>query len=106
MKIQTRLTLAQEAPKKWARQYSYPSVRPDQHKITEQLAALDSPIDPDQVDAIIGNKSWTEVNRCSECGARVDVVVEIGEEPDYESLTAWVCLPCLRAAVALAEAAC
>lgn len=104
MKIQTRATLAQQAPKKWAAQYSRPPVRPDQQKITEQLAALESPIDPDQVDAIIGNKSWTQVDCCSECEARVDVVVEIGQEPDYESSTAWVCLPCLRAAVALAEA--
>lgn len=104
MKIKTRLTLAQEAPKKWAAQYSHSSTRPGQKKITEQLAALELPIDPDQVDAIIGNTSWTEVGRCSECEKRVDVVVEIGEEPDYESMTAWVCLPCLRAAVALAEA--
>lgn len=105
MKIQTRAILAQEAPKRWALQYSHPPVRRDQQAITEQLAALKSPIDPDQVDAIIGNKSWTQVHCCSECDERVDVVVEIGQEPDYESSTAWVCLPCLRAAVALAEKA-
>lgn len=41
--------------------------------------------------------------KCHECGQQVDECVELGEEPDYESCTASVCLPCLRQAVALCE---
>jgi len=39
---------------------------------------------------------------CHECDARVDVV-QVGQEPDYESATANVCLVCLKKAVALLE---
>lgn len=41
--------------------------------------------------------------RCDECGGMVDIVVELGEEPDYESSTANICFPCLRNAIALEE---
>ena len=43
---------------------------------------------------------------CDECGHVVDVVVEIGEAFAEEGDTpAWVCLSCLRKAVALLEQA-
>ncbi len=43
---------------------------------------------------------------CGECGkVAEDVVVELGEEPGWDSATAYICLPCLKRAVAEAEAA-
>ncbi len=51
---------------------------------------------------IIGNKSWTR-NSCNECGEDVFAVVQLGEEPDYESATAKVCVNCLNTALALIE---
>lgn len=40
---------------------------------------------------------------CTECGHVGWDIVQLGEEPDYESDTAWICLACLRNAVALVE---
>lgn len=42
---------------------------------------------------------------CDECCEKADNVVQIGEEPDYESSTAKICEPCLRKALALIEEA-
>lgn len=44
---------------------------------------------------------------CHECSKTIndDVVMEIGEEEDWDSATARVCLSCLKKAVKLAEAA-
>ena len=69
------------------------------------LVALDGKGTARQIADIIGNDSWCCPTKCSECGTASWVVVEIGEEPDYESATARVCLDCLRNAVALLEAA-
>lgn len=56
------------------------------------------------VEAIIGNASWTSL-KCNQCGQEVDTVVQLGESPDYESRTVDVCADCLRAAFALIEGA-
>jgi hypothetical protein len=48
-----------------------------------------------------GNSSFAR-NDCTECGNDVDITIEIGEEPDYESNTTWLCLECLQKAVKLA----
>ena len=52
---------------------------------------------------VIGNSSWCCETRCDECGTESWDVVRLGEEPDYESSTANVCLGCLRKAVALLD---
>ena len=57
---------------------------------------------PDDVDAVIGNSSWTDV-KCNECNQYGGPVVTLGEEYDYESATASICEPCLRKALALFE---
>lgn len=57
----------------------------------------------EDVNKTIGNTSWTYL-RCDECSEEVDELVELGEEPDYESRTANVCKSCLiRAIEALGE---
>ena len=61
------------------------------------LVALGPKPDPDDVDRIIGNKSWTR-NTCDECNADADTV-QVGQAPDYESRTADLCEACLRRAL-------
>lgn len=54
----------------------------------------------EKANEIIGNSSWTQ-NKCNECNKDVFVVVQLGEEPDYESSTVNICLNCLNKAVTL-----
>lgn len=42
-----------------------------------------------------------EKNTCGECGVEDWDIVEIGEPPNYESWTAYLCLDCLEKAVTL-----
>lgn len=102
MRILTRQVIAQEAPQKWAREYSHMASH-SQSMITKELASLTKPINPDDVDRIVGNTSWTYLQHCSSCKENPDVIVEVGEAPDYDSATAWLCPSCLRKAVSLIE---
>lgn len=59
-------------------------------------------IDPDtataeEVDAIIGNGSWTRLC-CDECGKRVDRVVNIGSDEEFPVRAASICLDCIASA--------
>lgn len=99
MQIITPQTLAAEAAKAWAEQYSEKPyyVGSDKVAIYESLLALGDNPTPEQVNAAIGNKSWTTPPTCSECGdSEADTVVQVGEEPDYESDTAYLCLACVE----------
>lgn len=60
-----------------------------------------NPLTESVINEIIGNKSWTN-NVCNECGEDVNVLIQIGQDPDYESATACICLNCLNKAVKLA----
>jgi hypothetical protein len=53
------------------------------------------------VAAIIGNTTWVRPQTCDECRAVTWQAVQVGEEPDYESATAIICVHCLRAALNL-----
>jgi len=66
----------------------------------KQLLALPNDATEEQVVAIVGSNVWTE-NICSHCGQDVEATVRLGEEPEYESRTAWICPECLRKAVEL-----
>lgn len=73
-------------------------------EIARLLDALDTDTaTPDDVAAIMGNNSWTDIH-CNECKQIVPSAVQIGEEPDYESYTAIVCLQCLGKAASLIKA--
>lgn len=106
MKIITQLILAKEAPKRWRKQYSHTNDA-EKKEITRQLDALEDlgmQIQPETIDAIIGNRSWTRIGKCDECGIEEPpMIVEVGEEPDYESHTTYLCISCLEAAVKLAR---
>lgn len=69
----------------------------------KDLKALGVSPSPDDVDRVIGNTSWTEC-RCSECQETVNSVVLVGEEPDYESSTVYLCLKCAVAAAEILKA--
>ena len=67
----------------------------------------DSPSDEDSDGvfiSILGKKSrgWID-KECSECGNYSDSVVMVGDNPDYDSQTAWLCRECLISALELIE---
>jgi len=80
----------------------------------KELKKLGPNPDPDACDAVIRQQiaihtwpsgetpTWTNVPTCDECGQSKDAVVRVGEEPDYESSTAFVCRDCLSEALGLA----
>lgn len=53
-----------------------------------------------EVSSIIGNDTWTQ-NKCNGCNQDCQLVVILGEPPDYESSTARICPSCLEKAVKL-----
>ena len=119
MKLITRQTEANELVdrfKEWENQQTtfIPILRGrGLGKPVEELQKLGPNPDPDACDAVIrqqidthawpsGNTpTWTSVPACDECGHSKDAVVRLGEEPDYESSTAFVCRDCLSEALGL-----
>jgi hypothetical protein len=105
MKLITRLDNAAFAESRWYRNYSHQSYcntasicGRTKREIHEELVALGPNPSPAQVEEVIGNTSWTSCV-CHECGKSVEEMVQIGQEPDYESATAEICFPCLKKAV-------
>lgn len=79
-----------------ARWYNNPENR--KHlEIYERLKRLKNPTS-DEIAAIIGNRSWTTL-QCDECEQDVLKVVELGQEPDFESRTVHLCQYCLQKAI-------
>lgn len=105
MKLITERTQVRDVANRWANAYpkTGPYGRdPQKQAITKALVALDAETaTAADVAAIIGNDSWCGPKKCHECGAVVNVAVQVGEEPDYESSTATLCLACLEKALAL-----
>lgn len=73
-------------------------------QVGRELAALDAEtVERAVVDEIIGNASWTRMS-CGECGDEdADAIIEVGEEPDYESAAARLCYRCIAKCAALAH---
>lgn len=97
MKLLSRKIKAATAADRWA--YRYQANRwPDKQATLQALCDLGPDPDPDEVDRVIGNASWTRTS-CSECGNEDPMfVVQLGHEPDYESCTAWICDTCIEKA--------
>lgn len=76
----------------------------DKRAIYRRLRGLDvETCTPGDVAAIIGNDSWTNLS-CDVCERRgLDVVVRVGQEPDYEARYVDLCRSCAKAAVAAFE---
>jgi Pyruvate/2-oxoacid:ferredoxin oxidoreductase delta subunit len=54
---------------------------------------------PEDVEMVL-NPSWVQC-MCYECGCCVDAVVQMGQEPDYESIWVEVCKGCLQRALGM-----
>lgn len=75
---------------------------PRQESVFEKLSALDpEKASAADIENIMGNNSWVRPNNCSECGKEGWDCVQLGEEPDSESETAWICKDCLKKALKL-----
>lgn len=99
MKIITIRTQIREVAKRWKLQYG--RTRTD---IANLLEALDvETATAEDVERIIGNGSWVHPIPCDECREKHEIVVQLGEEPDYESSTVNICQECLRKALMLID---
>jgi len=98
MKVITKRVKIREVSVRWIEQYG--RTLNEKHKlIGEKLNALDvETATPEEVTGIIGNDSWTWI-RCDDCREDAEKVVQLGDEPDYDSATANICLPCLQKAL-------
>lgn len=110
MRIVTRREVIRAVADRWAEQYQNALSKPEStladqrhpKAILRQLRALDlEEATPAQVEAIIGNDSWTALN-CNECGESAETVLRFGHD-DYESTTHGLCPKCVHAAFALWE---
>ncbi len=112
MNVITKKDLIAGVARRWDRQYppgvmkSLPPISGalDVSSVSARLHALPPDATEADVAAAIGNGRWTKL-QCDECRADVDVVVSVGAEPDYESATARICLPCAEKAVAALRSA-
>lgn len=60
----------------------------------------EKPTTEEHIKRIIGNNSWTS-NVCHECGNDSEIIIQLGEEPDYDSATVKICQECLKKALSL-----
>lgn len=99
MYLITRESIVRQVPERWAKQYPESiEGRTAFATIYKKLLAA-VPLTEEVADRIIGNTSWTSLI-CDECGQEVSAVMVVGQEPDYESATASLCLDCLQKALA------
>ena len=98
----TRESLALTAADRWEEQYRYYKEFKGKNgkgkdEILSELIALGPRPSPEDTTKIIGNDSWTCVPECSECNKEnLSFVIRVGEEEDYESMTAYLCEGCIR----------
>ena len=103
MKLITTRTLIREIAHRWQKQH--PNASRKDTVIGKTLNALDpDTATAEEVANIISNHTWTRVPACSECKQHACSMVELGESPDFQSDTAWVCRECLHKAVQLLAA--
>jgi hypothetical protein len=99
VKVITQRDLIKNILITWKTQYPNPD--PNKKEIEINLSKLNlKTVAVSTVNKIIGNSSWTSL-RCDECLAYVGEIIQVGEEPDYESATACLCSVCLRKAYQL-----
>ena len=95
--VTTVRDLIREVSARWDRQYpANDSLGPkNKHSISRGLAALDKEkATAKDVEAIVGNGSWTNLDYDS-CGANhLPVIVTVGEKPGIETATANLCYSC------------
>ncbi len=104
MRVQTKRGLIRQVAAHWKMQYA--NGEPARFVgVGDRLAALNGETATESdVAAIIGHPGWTR-NGCDECENESDITVQVGQEPDYESSTANMCVGCLEKAIMLAREA-
>ena len=93
----TRESLASIVVKRWKEQYRR-DINTGSHwdEIYLKLKGLGSSPSPEEVNQVIGNNNWTKVPGCNECKEDSnEFVIRVGDEPDYESNTAFLCSTCI-----------
>ena len=104
MKIFDEREQVKRAIRQWIEQYGPVSTYGADNRgrsVGAELMALDQDTATSaQVNEIIGS-AWVSEYECGECGKKSWRIVEIGQEPDYESATAYLCADCLRSALQL-----
>jgi hypothetical protein len=66
----------------------------DVYKLLQNLG--DNP-DPDEVNKITQTTMWTDTPVCNECNTiGHKVIIEIGQTPYHDSMTAWICGDCFK----------
>ena len=109
MEVITIRSQIRTVAQRWRAQYGGYAWASDEGKqhVQRQLDAVDKETaTPALIASIIGNDSWVKPIECDECGVESETVILIGEKPDYESRTAYLCPACItRAAAALAHPA-
>jgi len=105
MEVITKQVLASKVPDIFSERYSPGSFYGEQetHKNTrEALLALDHPINPDKVDEIIGNTSWTRIPVCDECGEHPEMIVLFSNDyGDQDCRHIHVCEKCIHKSLRL-----
>lgn len=108
MHISTTRSRILTVAKRWRQQY--PKADPHNlqwhENVYEKLVALDlNTATAEQVDAIIGNDTWTESDKkCDDCGKACSIWAVVGQPLDYESATACICFDCAFRAAELMQA--
>jgi hypothetical protein len=99
-KLITRAGLARGVARRWQRTYCRGDrwYTAEMKSIHERLVALADPT-PEQINAIIGNDSWTNLC-CDGCDRQVEAVVRVGSEDEIDAPSSALCEPCVRAALA------
>lgn len=112
MQLIYRRDVIRNVRKMWADQYAHYD---ENHKfpafgdnrgftvkaIRDALARLDlENCDPQDVNEAIGTTGWADC-RCDECDENYEVLVRIGQEPDYDARWQDLCGHCLSRAIAM-----
>lgn len=110
MNIKDRYYDVAGVAERWKRTYfrgdKWGGYHGDAEEVYRRLKALPPDATSADVAAAIGNDTWAGPGWCDECGDKAPAMtMQLGQEPDYESATACVCLPCLEKAVARMKAA-
>lgn len=82
---------------RWSRQYPADKGVGGHHDTTRKLAAMPLTATPNELAAVIGNKSWTHLS-CAGCRDYADVAVQVGDSDG-----ALLCLDCISEMALAAE---